>query len=104
MTADLQAQDTQHNKLRWQSRRGLLELDLLLDKFWQQSPTLSEEDMQGLAELLALEDEDLWQLIRSGCDSLDDDSLASTDSQNIQNSKYNLSPAGQKIINILRRA
>ncbi|MGU9951576.1 MAG: succinate dehydrogenase assembly factor 2 [Gammaproteobacteria bacterium WSBS_2016_MAG_OTU1] len=51
------------NNLRWQSRRGLLELDLVLDKFWQQSDTLPTNELQALSELLALGDEELWHKI-----------------------------------------
>ncbi|MGI9307600.1 MAG: succinate dehydrogenase assembly factor 2 [Gammaproteobacteria bacterium] len=47
------------NALRWQSRRGVLELDLVLDKFWRQAGTPSESELHALGELLALDDEEL---------------------------------------------
>ncbi len=55
---------TRLNRLRWQSRRALLELDLLLERFWLREETLvTEEDEAGLQQLLALDDYDLWALV-----------------------------------------
>lgn len=51
------------NHLRWQSRRGMLELDIVLDKFWQVAGALSSSELNALAELLALDDGDLWRTI-----------------------------------------
>ena len=48
------------NRLAWQCRRGLLELDLVLNRF---IPTLQDEDVQSLLALLALPDNDLWDII-----------------------------------------
>ena len=57
---------TRLNRLRWQSRRALLELDLLLERFWLREETLvTEEDEVGLQQLLALDDYDLWALVSS---------------------------------------
>ena len=53
------------SKLRWQSRRGTLELDLILDKFWQQSGKMSESELRALGELLALDDEELKHQIKT---------------------------------------
>ena len=59
------------NELRWQSRRGLLELDTVLDKFWQlRAGALSQNDLQALSELLALDDEELWRAICDGGNGL----------------------------------
>ena len=52
------------NKLRWQSRRGTLELDLLLQKYWQTTPPSSADELNALGELLALDDEDLTRAIK----------------------------------------
>ena len=82
MSATKTSTRTTINCLRWQSRRGLLELDLILQKFWQRNALLSEEELHALSELLALDDEGLWRAIRGG-----DDGLA---------------PAAQKVLNILR--
>lgn len=55
---------TRLNRLRWQSRRALLELDLLLERFWLREEALvTEEDEAGLQQLLALDDYDLWALV-----------------------------------------
>jgi len=51
-------------KLRWHSRRALLENDLVLQRFWQQHPEALDEPQATLLErLLALEDHDLWELL-----------------------------------------
>lgn len=58
-------------KLRWHSRRALLELDLVLQRFWQQQPDiLGEGQAEKLERLLAMEDHDLWDLLcdRRPCD------------------------------------
>jgi antitoxin CptB len=55
---------TRLNRLRWQSRRALLELDLLLERFWlREGELVSVEDEKGLQQLLALDDYDLWALV-----------------------------------------
>jgi len=51
-------------KLRWDCRRGLLELDLILEKFnAQYLATLEADRMAQFRELLALPDNDLLDLI-----------------------------------------
>jgi succinate dehydrogenase flavin-adding protein (antitoxin of CptAB toxin-antitoxin module) len=51
-------------RLRWHSRRALLENDLLLQRFWQTQPEVLEEKQAAqLERLLALEDHDLWELL-----------------------------------------
>lgn len=51
-------------RLRWHSRRALLELDLVLQRFWQRQPDiLGEGQADVLERLLALEDHDLWDLL-----------------------------------------
>jgi len=51
-------------KLRWHSRRALLELDLVLQRFWARQPgTLGERQAEVLERLLAMEDHDLWDLL-----------------------------------------
>ncbi len=51
-------------RVRWRCRRGLLELDIVLqrfmDKHYQQ---LSEAELQQFATLLDLPDNDLWDMI-----------------------------------------
>lgn len=51
------------NRLRWQSRRGVLELDLVLEEFWRRTESLPEEELRALSELLALDDDALWRVI-----------------------------------------
>ena len=51
-------------KLRWDCRRGLLELDLILEKFnARHLATLEAEHVAQFRELLALPDNDLLDLI-----------------------------------------
>ncbi len=65
----------EYNRLRWASRRGMLELDLILMPFVEGAyPTLSEADQAAYARLLDSEDQDLfaWFLHRQ---EPDDESL-----------------------------
>jgi len=49
------------NRLSWASRRGMLELDLMLMPFLEKVyPTLDEEDQRRYWRLLECEDQDLW--------------------------------------------
>lgn len=51
-------------KLRWQSRRGMKELDVLLEAFLEkQARQLSEGAWPGLEELLTLEDDVLFDWV-----------------------------------------
>jgi antitoxin CptB len=51
-------------RLRWRARRGLLENDLLLDRFFKQwEGLLTLEDHNGLGMLLNLTDNDLLDLL-----------------------------------------
>ena len=56
------------NRLYWNCRRGLLELDLVLQRF---IPTLQDEDVQPLKALLDLPDNDLWDIIIGRSDEYD---------------------------------
>lgn len=52
------------DKIRWQCRRGMLELDLILEKFIQQHLTnLDPEQLERFKELLAFPDNDLLDLV-----------------------------------------
>ena len=57
---------TFQQRLRWKCRRGLLELDLVLDRYLGAHPA----DTQ-LFELLDLPDNDLWEIISGRSDSYD---------------------------------
>ena len=54
------------NRLRWKCRRGLLELDLVLERYLRENP----EDASLLA-LLDLPDNDLWDIIAGRSDRYD---------------------------------
>ena len=52
------------SKLRWRSRRGLLENDLLIEKFFKQfGPSLTHGQAKGMTDLMALSDNDLLDLL-----------------------------------------
>jgi succinate dehydrogenase flavin-adding protein (antitoxin of CptAB toxin-antitoxin module) len=58
----MQARDLE--RLRWRSRRGLLELDIVLERFWAHGgAALEEPDAGRLARLLAMPDNDLLDLV-----------------------------------------
>ena len=48
----------EQNRLKWKCRRGLLELDLVLERYLQKNP----EDAE-LSALLDLPDNDLWDIV-----------------------------------------
>lgn len=51
----------EHNRVIWHSRRGMLELDLVLEKFARHCyPTLSEANQILYRKLLACEDQQLF--------------------------------------------
>ena len=51
-------------RLKWKSRRGLLELDIVLERFWAGAGArMDEGEAAALARLLALPDNDLLDLV-----------------------------------------
>jgi antitoxin CptB len=51
-------------RLRWQSRRGLLELDIVLERFWAHAGgALQEADARALGRLLEMTDNDLLDCV-----------------------------------------
>jgi succinate dehydrogenase flavin-adding protein (antitoxin of CptAB toxin-antitoxin module) len=54
---------TAENRLKWKCRRGLLELDLVLEKYLEKHAY--DED---LVELLDLPDNDLWDIVNGRSD------------------------------------
>jgi antitoxin CptB len=48
----------ENNRLQWQCRRGLLELDLVLQRYLEKHPGDAR-----LGELLDLPDNDLWEIV-----------------------------------------
>ena len=61
----------QVERLKWRSRRGLLELDLVFERFWgRASGDLSADEIAALERILAMADNDLLDLVmgRAGTD------------------------------------
>ena len=54
------------NRLKWKCRRGLLELDLVLEKYMEKNPYDAELD-----EFLELQDNDLWDIVSGRSDRYD---------------------------------
>ena len=50
--------DRAADRLKWKCRRGLLELDIVLERYLQKNPVDSE-----LSALLELQDNDLWDIV-----------------------------------------
>ena len=51
-------------RLKWKSRRGLLELDIVLERFWARvGNEMNEGDAAALERLLELPDNDLLDLV-----------------------------------------
>jgi antitoxin CptB len=50
----------QKNKLQWNCRRGLLELDLVLQRFL---PHVEEKELSELNQILEFPDNDLWDIV-----------------------------------------
>ena len=55
-----------HSRLKWKCRRGLLELDLVLEKYLEKNPYDPE-----LVEFLELQDNDLWDIVSGRSDRFD---------------------------------
>ena len=58
----------EQNRLKWKCRRGLLELDLVFERF---VPTLKEDEVDSFASLLDLPDNDLWDIVAGRSDAYD---------------------------------
>jgi antitoxin CptB len=58
------------SRLKWKCRRGLLELDLVLQDFVEKH--LDEKDLDALNGLLEMEDTDLWAIISGRSDRYDE--------------------------------
>ncbi len=57
-------QPTELRRLKWRSRRGLLENDLLLERFFEKwESQLTQQDHDGLAMLFDLPDNELLELL-----------------------------------------
>ncbi|MDD2700681.1 MAG: succinate dehydrogenase assembly factor 2 [Sideroxydans sp.] len=52
-------------RMRWRCRRGMLEMDILLERFVEQRYVqLDEQQREAFDELLDLPDTDLWDMVR----------------------------------------
>lgn len=63
--------DVELRRVRWRCRRGMLENDLVLQRFLERhAADLDDERLAALNRLLALPDTDLWDLTsgRAQCD------------------------------------
>ena len=59
-------------RLRWRARRGMLENDLVLERFLDaRGATLDEGDLAALDRLLDMPDNELWDLIAGRADAGD---------------------------------
>jgi len=55
---------TELARLRWRCRRGLLENDLILERFMEaRGPRISDDEVAALDRLLQLSDNELWDLL-----------------------------------------
>ena len=55
---------TMQNRLRWRCRRGMLENDLILTRFLDsRGAAISNAEVAALDALLALSDNELWNLL-----------------------------------------
>jgi antitoxin CptB len=50
----------QQNRLQWNCRRGLLELDLVLQRLL---PSVEDRELRCLNEILEFPDNDLWDIV-----------------------------------------
>lgn len=56
--------NTEINRIKWKSRRGMRELDLLFQNFFKlHASKMPEEDLKTLEELLAYDDQSLFDFI-----------------------------------------
>ena len=85
------------SKLRWRCRRGLLENDLLIEKFFQRhEASLTVSQAQGLNDLMDLSDNDLLDLLLQ---RREPDQLAEVSAQ-VSASTY----AAREVLNLIRAA
>ena len=60
------------DRLRWRCRRGLLELDLVLERFLRRHAIgLSDAELALFAEILEFADNDLWDVVNGRSERYD---------------------------------
>ncbi|OGA13786.1 MAG: hypothetical protein A3H32_08540 [Betaproteobacteria bacterium RIFCSPLOWO2_02_FULL_63_19] len=68
--------DEEFKRLRWRCRRGLLENDLVLERFLERyGAQLSEPDTDAFSKLLDYGDKALWELVTRRSEPADPDLL-----------------------------
>ena len=73
MGTDGNFDDRIHERLRWRSRRGLLELDLILTRFLAtRLETLSSDEIRLFDEVLRLSDNDFLDIVMGRTECKDD--------------------------------
>jgi antitoxin CptB len=59
-------------RMKWKSRRGLLELDIVFDRFWKGAgTTMDAAQVAALEKLLRLPDNDLLDLVMRRTETAD---------------------------------
>jgi succinate dehydrogenase flavin-adding protein (antitoxin of CptAB toxin-antitoxin module) len=58
----------EQNRVKWKCRRGLLELDIVFERF---IPTLKDDELASFNTLLDLPDTDLWEIVAGRSDEYD---------------------------------
>ncbi len=67
MSITHQADPLKRARLRWRSRRGLLENDLILSRFLDENECrMTDEEVDAFSHLLELADNDLMNLLLTG--------------------------------------
>ena len=62
--------DLELSKLRWRCRRGFLENDLILTRLLERrGANFSDAEHEQLLSLIALDDNDLWEIIAGRTDA-----------------------------------
>ena len=68
-TVDTALHPTDLSRLKWRCRRGLLENDLFIERFFRRhEATLSVRQAEGLQRLMDLADNDLLDLLLARCE------------------------------------
>lgn len=63
----------ERDRLHWKCRRGLLELDLVLERFMtDEVPQLGRDELAAFEVLLAEGDNDLWDLVIGRSERVDE--------------------------------
>lgn len=55
--------ETRRARLRWRAKRGMLENDILMTRFFEQHVHLTDDEVYGLDMLLDLPDSELFELV-----------------------------------------